>query len=177
MAGMADGGGTALLVVDVQKGLFERAQPIYEAGRLLENICVLAGRAHRSGVPVFYVQHANKSLLVPGSEAWQLHPRLRPLDTDVVLHKRHGSAFQETDLAERLSACAVGHIVVAGLVTHGCVQVTCKDGQQRGYQVTLVTDAHSNFHRQPAQVITQWHAKLLDRGVRLQPTAEIDFSR
>jgi nicotinamidase-related amidase len=120
----------ALLVIDVQQGLFARSTPIYHADDLLKNIGTLVDRAHRTGVPVFYVQHSSEKILVEDSDEWQLHPRLRPLKKDRIIHKHHGSAFQDTTLGEELEARRIRRLVVMGLVTHGCVRVTCEAPQE-----------------------------------------------
>ena len=65
----------ALLVIDVQQGLFARSTPIYHADDLLKNIGTLVDRAHRAGAPAFYVQHSSEKILVEGSDEWQLHPQ------------------------------------------------------------------------------------------------------
>jgi nicotinamidase-related amidase len=93
----------ALLVIDVQQGLFDKSTPIYKADELLSHIGTLVDRAHRAGAPVFYVQHSAQKWLVKGSDEWQLHPRLHPLDTDHIVHRRHGNAFEETTLQEESS--------------------------------------------------------------------------
>ena len=165
----------ALLVIDVQQGLFAKSTPIYHADDLLKNIGTLVDRAHRAGAPVFYVQHSSDKILVRGSDEWQLHPRLRPLKKDGIIHKQHGSAFQDTPLAGELEARHIRRLVATGLVTHGCVQATCMDASQRGYQVTLDSDGHSNFHKQAARVIAEWNRKLGDGIVQLKPTRDIDF--
>ena len=165
----------ALLVIDVQQGLFGRSIPIYQADELLKNIGTLVDRAHRAGAPVFYVQHSSDKILVEDSDEWQLHPRLRPLKKDRIIHKHHGSAFQDTPLGEELEAKRIRRLVVMGLVTHGCVRATCVDASKRGYQVTLVSDGHSNFHKQAAKVIKEWNQKLSDGIVQLKLTQEIDF--
>jgi nicotinamidase-related amidase len=167
------GNDVALLVIDVQKGLFDKSTPIYDAGRLLENINALADCAHRAGVPVFYVQHANESWLAPGSEGWQLHAGLRPLDIDGAVQKRHGSAFQGTGLGKELEARAISRLIVTGLVTHGCVKATCLDAVKLGYGVVLVKDGHSNFHKKAADVIAEWNQKLSEGGVELKSTQEL----
>jgi nicotinamidase-related amidase len=167
------GNDVALLVIDVQKGLFDKSIPIYNAGKLLENINALADCAHRAGVPVFYVQHANESWLAPGSEGWQLHAGLRPLETDCAVNKRHGSAFQGTGLGQELEARAISRLIVTGLVTHGCVKATCLDAVKLGYGVTLVKDGHSNFHKKAAGVIAEWNQKLSEAGVELKSTQEL----
>ena len=89
----------ALLVIDVQQGLFAKSIPIYKADDLLKNIRTLVERAHRAQAPVFYVQHSIGKIVVEGSDELQLHPRLRPLKKDRIIHKHHGSAFQDTSLA------------------------------------------------------------------------------
>jgi len=165
----------ALLVIDVQQGLFAKSIPVYHADDLLKNIGTLVDRAHRAGVPVFYVQHSSEKILVEGSDEWQLHPQLRPLKKDRIIHKHHGSAFQDTSLGEELEARRIKRLVVMGLVTHGCVRATCVDASRRGYQVTLVSDGHSNFHKQAARVIAEWNQKLSGGIAQLKPTQEIDF--
>lgn len=166
---------TALLVIDVQRGLFKKSTPIYQADELLKNIGALVDRAHRAGAPVFYVQHSDKRDLSEGSEGWQLHPQLHPTDTDHVIHKRHASAFQETDLEKALEARHIKSLVVTGLVTHGCVRATCIDAHRRGYKVILVKDGHGNFHKHAAELVKEWNQKLSERGIQIKPARETDF--
>ena len=165
----------ALLIIDVQKGLFERSTPIYRADELLDKIHTLVDRAHRAGIPVFYVQHANKTTLVKGSDAWQLHPGLRPTERDVVIHKRHGNAFEETILEDDLKSRDIRSLVVTGLVTHGCVRATCIAAKELGYRVILVRDGHSNFNRRAARLIAEWNRKLGEGVAELKSADEIDF--
>jgi nicotinamidase-related amidase len=167
--------GIALLVIDVQTALFERSTPIYKADDLLRNITTLIGRAREAGVPVFYVQHANNSLLSEGSAGWQLHPQLQAIPPDDLIHKRHGSAFEETPLKGILDARNVGIVVIAGLVTHQCVKTTGLDALKRGYTVILAADAHSNYNKQAAKMIKEWNQTLGEAGATVLPTEEIDF--
>jgi len=166
----------ALLVIDVQQGLFERSTPIYQAEQVLENINALIHKARRADIEIFFIQHANKSTLVKGSDAWQLHPEIQPLDTESVIHKRHGNAFEETDLQERLSLRGVGNLVIAGLVTHGCVKATCAGALEQGYGVILVEDGHSSFSKQAAELIEKWNQQLGEMGAELRKASQVDFS-
>jgi nicotinamidase-related amidase len=170
-----NGENVALLVIDVQKGLFHRAHPIYKAEELLKNINNLVDRSHENGVPVYYIQHANASSLVEGSEAWELHPEIQPEDGDAIIHKRSGSAFQDTPLREELAGNGVGKIVVTGLVTHGCVRATCLDALRLSYQVVLVEDGHSNFNKNAAKYIKKWNKVLQRNGVELFMAEEVQF--
>jgi nicotinamidase-related amidase len=166
---------TALLIIDVQKALFEKGTPVYQADDLLSRLCILAERAHVAGSPVYYIQHCNESFLLEGTEGWQLHPRLQPLTGDIILHKQHGNAFEKTGLHAQLQARGVDRVVIGGLVTHGCVRASCEGAQALGYQVTLVSDGHSSFHRQAARLIGEWNQRLSGGGVDVRPECKIDF--
>jgi nicotinamidase-related amidase len=172
---MEDQKEVALLIIDVQRGLFAKSTPIYQADALLKNISALVDRAHRAGAPVFYVQHSDKRFLVKGSDEWQLHPALHPLNSDCIVHKQHGSAFEDTGLGQELKARGVKSVVVTGLVTHGCVRATCLDAKRSGYTVILAQDGHSNFSQQAAQLIEKWNQKLSEKMVELKATREIKF--
>ena len=64
---------------------------------------MLIDRAHQANVPVFFLQHANEKIkMAQGSDAWRLHPRLQPVETDRIIPKHHSSAFEETTLAKEL---------------------------------------------------------------------------
>ena len=168
-------GGTALLIIDVQRELFEKTTPIYQADQLLRNINQLVDRAHAADAPVFFVQHCSWKTLVEGSDGWQLHSALKPLSMDHFIRKHHGNAFQETTLKGELDALHVHRIVVAGLLTNNCVQVTCNGAHELGYDVVLVKDAHSTYNAKTRDVIDEWNEKLSHGIVQLQATAEVDF--
>lgn len=165
----------ALLVIDVQKGLFHRPHPIYKAEELLKNINNLVDRSHENAVAVYYIQHANKSSLMEGSEAWEFHPQIQPEEVDTIIYKRYGSAFQETPLGEALSKNNVGTVVITGLVTHGCVRATCLDALRLGYKVILVTDGHSNSNKNATKYIKKWNKTLGRNGAELRMTEEVQF--
>jgi nicotinamidase-related amidase len=169
------GANTALLVIDVQKGLFEEPTPVYQADVALSNINTLVDRAHAAGVPVFWVQHSTKTTLIEGSYSWQLHPALQPLMTDHFTRKHHGNAFEDTPLKGELDALKVGKVVIVGLVSDGCVQATCKGAHALGYDVTLVKDAHSTDSPNGGHVIDHWNEKLSQGIVRLVATADVEF--
>jgi nicotinamidase-related amidase len=164
----------ALLIIDVQKGLFEKNIPIYKAEEMLGNICQLAAQAHQVGVPVIYVQHTN-STMPQDSGGWKLHPRMQPLDSDYILQKQRGSAFEKTSLNELLNSQGVQELIITGLVTHGCVKATCLDAVKLGYAVTLVSDANSNFNRAPVDILKETYAELVKVRVVLKQTKDIRF--
>ena len=130
-------GSVALLVIDVQMGLFEGSAPIFEAEWFLENINTLITNARQAGVPVFFIQHSNNKTLVKNSDAWQLHPEIQPLENEDIIDKRHGNAFKEKILHDKLAERKVKTVVITGLITHGCVNTSCIGALDTGYQVIL----------------------------------------
>jgi nicotinamidase-related amidase len=133
----------ALLIIDAQNGVL--AATVNRDG-VLANIAVLLARARTEGVPVIWVQHAGDGLS-RGSDGWQLVPELSMLDDEPVVHKGYGDAFEATDLEEILAGHAVGRLVVAGGQSDACVRATIHGAFTRGYDVTLVSDAHTTVDR------------------------------
>jgi nicotinamidase-related amidase len=165
----------ALLVIDVQTGLFERLIPIYDAKGVLKNINTLINRARNSGVPVIFIQHSNDNSLVYGSDKWQLHPEIQPIEDEALIHKLEGDAFSKTELNDVLETQGIGKLVVTGLVTHGCVRATTLGALKLGYKVVLASDGHSNFSKDAKKLVAKWNKTLSEKGVDLIETKEIVF--
>lgn len=166
---------TALLIIDVQQGLFKKRIPIYKAEELLANINLLVRHAHERGVPVFYIQHSDGKTLVKGSPDWQLHPQLHYQRIDTLIHKQHGNAFEDTPLDAILKSKHITRLVITGLVTHGCVRATCLGARQLGYEVALVSDGHSNFSKDACRLIDKWNQKLAAQNCELIVTSQVTF--
>ena len=167
----------ALLVIDVQKGLFEKSTPIYKAKQVLENINALINKARQESIPVIFIQHSNHKTLEEGSDAWQLHPEIQPLAEDVVIHKLHGNAFEGTNLRAELEKRNVSVLVTTGLVTHGCVKATCLGAMGEGYQVVLVSDGHSNYSQDAVQLIEKWNRVISEKGADVIEAQKVRFAR
>jgi len=165
----------ALLVIDVQNGLFNKTTPIYKADELLKKINYLVSIAHENGSPVVYIQHSNPSTLVYGSKDWQLHPAITPEKRDFQVHKKHGNSFEETNLSDLLESNSVNSLVMTGLVTHGCVKSTCIGALDLGYDVVLVEDAHSSYSKDAFDLIKKLNTQLSSLGAEVKPTSEIMF--
>lgn len=166
---------TALLIIDVQQGLFNRPNPLYRAEELLANLNSLAEQARQAGALVVYIQHSNDGFLAKDTPNWQLHPRLQNQPGDPLIHKQHGNAFEKTELKAVLDQRGVSQLVIGGLVSHGCVSATAQGALQLGYRVILVQDGHSNFHKKAAKVVRECNEKLRAAGAELASCAEIAF--
>jgi nicotinamidase-related amidase len=166
---------SALLVIDVQNGLFAMCVPVYQADNLIKNLNALIRLAHEKDVPVFFVQHANQ-FLVKGEESWRIHPRLEVGKSDRVIQKAAASAFHMTSLEGDLRTKGTKSLVVAGLATQGGVQKTCLDSLKLGFKTILASDGHSTYHKHASRLIENWNQKLCGRGVELKTAEEIDFT-
>ena len=164
---------TALIVIDVQTGLFQRKTSIFKEQELLDNINNLENYAHSINIPIIYIQHSNKSTLIKGSNEWQLHHRLQKEESDLLIHKRHPNTFKDTNFRKELEARGIVQLVIVGTLTDNCVSATCIGASELGYKVILATDAHSTFSEPASEIIESWHRKLKEQGVLLKTTKEL----
>jgi nicotinamidase-related amidase len=139
MTTLSDRPNTALMVIDVQKGVVGEA---YERDAVVANIATLVDKARADGVPIVWVQHSDDEL-PKGSEGWEYVPELPRQEQEALVHKSFGDSFEGTDLEEVLAEAAVGGLVVAGAETDACIRSTIHGAFARGYDVTLVGDAHT----------------------------------
>ncbi|WP_139902371.1 cysteine hydrolase family protein [Clostridium thermarum] len=166
---------TALLVVDVHRGLFSGPSTIHNERGLLDNIVGLIDEAHKAGVQIFYILNFNRALSGLGMPAVKLHPRITLRDGDVLLYKEQISAFKNTGLHEELRKRNIYKIVVTGLITQGAIKTTCLDGKQLGYEVVLVADGHSNNNQNAEEVINQWNENLRNENIIVLKRKEVHF--
>jgi nicotinamidase-related amidase len=131
---------TALTVIDVQNGVVAGA---HERDRVVANIADLVDRARSHGTPVVWVLHSHPEHLPRDSDAWQLVPELAIADGERVVHKTYPDSFEETDLEDVLATLGAGRLVVAGAQTDECIRSTLHGALVRGYDATLVADAHT----------------------------------
>jgi nicotinamidase-related amidase len=130
---------TALLVIDVQAGVVAGN---HERDAVVANVATLVDKAREEDVPVVWVQH-NDDGLVRGSDEWQLVPELKRDDAEPLIDKSYGDAFEDTNLEGVLSDLSVGRLIVAGAQTDMCIRSTLHGALARGYDATLVSDAHT----------------------------------
>ena len=175
---------TALLVIDVQNGIVAGA---YNRDGVIGNISTLIDKARAENVPVLWVQHSDDGDLALGSESWQFVPELVRGDSEPVVHKRYADSFEETDLEKLLAEQRVGRLVVTGAQTDECIRSTIHGAFTRGYDVTLVGDAHTTEDLteygapRPEQVIAHtnlyWrYHKAPGRQAGTVDTAEVSFT-
>ncbi|MEU1160541.1 isochorismatase family protein [Streptomyces sp. NPDC005921] len=136
---------TALLIVDVQNGVMAGS---HNRDKVIANINTLLARARSEAVPVIWIQHSSDELK-PDSAPWQYVPELVREATESLVHKRYGDSFEDTELESVLAAHGVGRVVVTGAQTDACIRSTLHGAMVRGYDATLVADAHTTEDLSP----------------------------
>jgi nicotinamidase-related amidase len=146
MSTLSDRPNTALLVIDVQKDVTDGAQ---DRDTVVANIATLVDKARAEGVPVVWVAHNDEGMPLD-SDQWHYVDELVRDDSEPLVHKTYGDSFEDTELEQVLAAKGVGRLVVTGAQTDACIRSTLHGGLARGYDVTLVSDAHTT------QDMTEW---------------------
>jgi nicotinamidase-related amidase len=183
MSKFTDRSSSALLVVDVQVGVMADA---YERDTKIANIRLAIDKARASSVPIVWIQHSDEELVLESAE-WQIVPELEPLPTDSLVRKTFRSSFEETNLEDVLSGLGVSHLYVCGAETNNCVRHTAHAALEKGYDLTLLADAHTTtgfewggYIVEAARVIDEQNTNFMDyalpgRTARAIPVAEVAF--
>jgi nicotinamidase-related amidase len=145
MATIRDGNKGVLLVVDVQAGVMSGC---WDAPRTIRNVVRAVERARAHGVPVVWIQHSDQDLIY-GSPEWKWVPELVPGKDETLIDKHFNSSFEQTALDDHLRELGVSHIVLAGAATNWCIRATAYGALERGYDLTLLKDAHTTGTMEP----------------------------
>jgi nicotinamidase-related amidase len=140
---MAD---TALLVIDIQNDYFPGGTMELEGAQAAG---AKAGEAvasfRKKGLPVIHVRHLSvrpgATFFLPGTKGADIHPSVQPRDGETVIEKNFPNSFRATGLEEKLKSEGIKNLVVAGMMTHMCVDATVRHAADLGYKVTLLADA------------------------------------
>jgi len=139
MALIREGSKGVFLVVDAQVGVLRHA---WNTPRIIKNISVAVEKARNANVPVLWVQHSDDEL-VYNSPDWELVPTLSPAEGEIRIYKKFNSSFEQTSLEETLAQLGIAHVVLAGAATNWCIRATAYAALERGYDLTLIKDAHT----------------------------------
>jgi nicotinamidase-related amidase len=171
---------TAILIIDVQMGMFSETDPVYKGNALLEKIRLLIAKARPYKIPVFYVQHhaGPGAPLEHGTPGWEIHPSIVPMEEDIIIQKRTPDSFYKTNLQQELESKGIKHLIITGIQSEVCVDTTCRRAFSLGYKVTLAQDAHSTWHTDhlTASQIIEHHNGVLRWFANVKESSEINFT-
>jgi nicotinamidase-related amidase len=169
----------AVLVIDVQSGLFNTVPPPFEANQVIQRINSVTDRARAAKVPVIFAQHHGPPLTSSGTE---LHPDLNVLPQETVVIKKTGDAFYGTNLESLLRSSRVETLVLMGFATDFCVDSTLRNAVSKNFEVFVVSDAHTTNDAPTlkASVIREyfnwvWSDSSSARGIHLLKAEEVRF--
>ncbi len=175
---------TALLVIDLQRAMFETdgIPPIDRGDTLLATVQGLIAGARQAAIPVVYVRHDGGAgdELEAGTPGWQIHPALAPHPGEAVVDKRTPDAFHQTRLASTLVGAGIGRLIIAGAQTEICVDTTCRRAFSLGFETIVVSDGHSTWDGNgltARQIVRHHNAIWSGRFATLLSAAEIDFAQ
>lgn len=140
MATIREGNKQALVIVDVQVGVMQNA---WDAERVISNVSKMVEKARAKGIPVIWVQHSHAEEIPYGSDEWQWVPELAPTAGEKRVYKQYNSSFEQTELENMLAELSVTHVVLVGAASNWCIRSTAYAALDRGYDLTLIKDAHS----------------------------------
>ena len=135
----------ALLILDMQVGLFHGPDKPWAGEALLQTLNTLLSKARSAGAPVFLARHVGPpgSPIEPGSPLTQLVPELQLAGNEVIFEKNRPNAFAMTGLAEQLQAQGVKGVVIAGMKTQYCIDSTCRAARDLGFDAVLIAEGHT----------------------------------
>jgi nicotinamidase-related amidase len=183
MTTLANRPNSALLVVDMQNGVIADA---HERDAVVARVAELVEKARADRVAIVWVQHHSADLPLE-SDAWSYVRELVRDDAEPLVHKAYPDAFEGTELEQVLASLGVGRIFLAGAQTDECIRSTLHGAIVRGYDATLVADAHTTEDLSaygappPAQVIAhtnlywQYHTAP-GRTAATVAAADVDFA-
>ena len=146
---------TALIVIDVQNGVVGGT---HERDAVVANVGSLVEKARQEEIPVVWVQHSSNGL-AKGSDEWRIVPELSPDEAEPLVEKTYADSFEDTNLETVLSDLGVGRLVVVGAQTDECIRSTLHGALVRGYDATLVSDAHTTEDQ------SEWGAPTPDKVI------------
>ena len=136
----------ALLIIDIQNDYFPGGKmELFNSEAAADKAGLLLDAFRKAAKPVFHVQHIalepETGFFLPDTPGVEINARVKPLADEVVVHKHYPSAFRETSLLRHLREAGVGELVIAGMMTHMCVDTTVRAACDLGLTCMLAPDA------------------------------------
>ncbi|WP_379136348.1 cysteine hydrolase family protein [Paenibacillus sp. sgz500958] len=170
---------TALMIIDVQEGMFSYPDMrLFDEQGVMDRIVSLLEKARAAGIPIVYIQHTEDEEYTKGTATWQISARITPHEEDLIVEKPTWDAFHRTELNDKLQERGITNLVIAGMQSEFCVDTTCRRAYSLGYSNILVQDAHSTFDSQMlsgGDMVKLQNHILGGRFVKLLPESEVTF--
>ena len=176
---------TAVLVIDVQTGVFCTKPAPFEAEAVVTRINAVTAKARNAGAPVLFIQHNGEPTgenVVPFTEGWKLHPDLEVLPGELVIRKTTCDAFYGTALESELRSRGITTLLLMGYATDFCIDTTLRSAASKDFGVIVVADAHTTSDNPilKADLVRQhhnwaWANSISSKGVTVLKASEVGF--
>jgi nicotinamidase-related amidase len=167
-----------VVVIDIQSGLFDGDPRPYEADEVVQRINSVTDQARAAGVPVIFIQSEHPGFLEYGTNRWQLQSGLAVKEGDIKIRKTMANAFLKTNLEETLKSIGANNLIICGYSTEFCVDSTLRYASALGYNIQLVTDAHTTHDKEhlSAKQIREHHNITLSKGPTVSAVLSSDIN-
>lgn len=137
---------TALLVLEVQNDYFPNGRmPLEKATDACQKTQELVQVFRAKQLHTIYMQHTSTRPdavhFLPCTKGVDIHPSIQPTKNETVIKKHYPNSFKDTNLLNHLIKHQINHLVVAGMMTHMCVDATIRAAYDLGFTCTVVSDA------------------------------------
>jgi nicotinamidase-related amidase len=171
----------ALLVIDVQTGMFTLPVPLFNGQNLIQNIMNLISKAQNKSVQIIYMQHCGKkdSLFEEGTPGWKLHPAIIPQENDIIIKKKHSDAFYQTNLEAILKEKCIEELIICGIATEGCIDTTIRRAFSMDFRVITISNCHSTTDNKilKAKQVIDHHNQMFQFFSTLKTSEEFEFNQ
>jgi nicotinamidase-related amidase len=137
---------TALLIIDIQNDYFPGgAMEVVGADAAAARAASLLGTFREHARPVIHMQHistrAGATFFLPNTVGAEIHESVRPVAAEPVLRKHFPNSFRDTPLLDHLRSSGIDRLVIAGMMTHMCIDTTTRAAADLGLACSLAHDA------------------------------------
>ncbi|MBN1778074.1 MAG: cysteine hydrolase [Clostridiales bacterium] len=162
-----------LIVIDMQNAVFALKRPLYRKEKLIENVGKAIRLARERGIQIIFSLHENDTFLKKGTDGHRLVEPLAVSQDDLVVNKPRPDIFDGSNLEETLREMGVTSLIVTGVISNGCVKTACLSALKKGFDVTLVKDAHSTCYANAEKIIGRVNRDMESTGAHVIPVDEL----
>lgn len=165
---------TAILIIDVQKGMFDYGGP-HESKQLIDKIYNVLEKARKNNMPIIYIQHYDNDENHPlhkSKDGFNIHTKVVPQNNDLVIEKNTPDSFYKTALQNKLKELNIENLIITGLMTEICIDTTIKSAYRLDYNISILKDGHSTYNNDKMNgkqikefyedIWKKWFAKIID---------------
>lgn len=137
---------TALLLVDIQNDYFpDGAMSLVNSVNAGEKAGMLLQEFRSKKLPVIHMQHLSvrpgATFFVPDTNGVEIHSCVKPIESETLFTKKFPNSFRDTGLLQHLQENKISKLVIAGMMTHMCIDSTTRAAFDLGFSCTLAHDA------------------------------------